>query len=152
LASHFIEHWFLPNGKGHALNKAQALEHAAQPVQQAADAINWPVVFYICFGLAVLYVLHNVMGLSFTRFVGAILREFQLFLGPGPINRAKLNALVVLVLLCFTAFYAFVEPIRHLIELTGNFRGNEAERFYVEVVAVFTIGVVGLLSVVSTPP
>ncbi|MHC2625071.1 hypothetical protein ACVIW2_007103 [Bradyrhizobium huanghuaihaiense] len=128
----------------------QIAEHAGQAAEHASAGINWPIVFYICFGLLVLYVLHNLMGLSFTHFVKSILEEFRALLGAGPITRAKLNALLIVSLLCFVGFYSFVEPIRHLIELTGTLKEAEHERFYVELAGVFMIGVVGLLSVVST--
>ena len=133
------------------MNEHQAGDHAARVIEHAAG-VNWPIVFYICFGLAVLYVLHNVLGLSFTHFVKSIFDEFRSLLGPGPINRAKLNALLIISLVCFVAFYAFVEPIRHLIELVASLQETEAQHFYVELAGVFMIGVVGLLSVVATPP
>jgi hypothetical protein len=70
-----------------------------------------------------------------------------MLLGRGPINRGKLNALLIVSLVGLTAFYAFVEPIRHIIELTESLHSTEDQRSYVEVIAFFMICLTGFLSV-----
>jgi hypothetical protein len=119
------------------------LEHLVQ-------GINWPVIFYICFGLFVLHMLHNVLNLSFAHFLREIFREFQLLLRRGPINRAKINALLISGLICLCAFYLFVDPIRHLIDLANKLQEAEkADNTYVAIVAFFMICVTGILSVLA---
>jgi hypothetical protein len=119
--------------------------------EQTVHAINWAIIFYICFALFVLFILHSVFGLSFTHTLSQIVREFRTLLGRGPISRAKLNALLIVALICLTAFYAFVEPIRHLIELTGRMQGAEPQTTSVVVAAFFMICVTGFLSVLALP-
>jgi hypothetical protein len=113
--------------------------------------VNWPVVFYVCFALFVLFVLHNVLKLSFSHFVKAIIREFRMLLGHGPVTRGKINAMLIIALVCLTAFYAFVEPIRHLIELNTELHGTAGSNHgpMVLVVAFFLICVTGILSVMA---
>jgi hypothetical protein len=113
------------------------------------NAINWPVIFYICFALFILFFLHNVLGLSFAHFFREIFREFRMLLGRGPITRGKLNALLIIALVCLTAFYAFVDPIRHIIDLTTMLHGTETEASHVVVPAFFMICVTGILSVMA---
>ncbi len=121
-------------------------------MEHFAQSINWPLIFYICFGLFVLFVLHNLLGISFAHFVREIFREFRMLLGRGPINRAKINALLIIVLVCLTAFYVFVDPIRHLVHLTTQLHGTEADTGYVVIgAAFFMICVTGLVSVMSLP-
>jgi hypothetical protein len=135
------KHWFLRDVHGETLSKDHALE--------VVYSINWPVVFYICFGLFVLFILHTVLRLSFSHFVSEIFREFRMLLGRGPINRGKVNALLLIGLICLIAFYIFVDPIRHLIHLTTMLHGTETETNSVVVPALFMICVTGLLSVMA---
>ena len=110
------------------------------------EAINWTLIFYICFSLGVLIVLDKVLGVSFRAFF----REFRLLLRRGPMSRAKLNAILVIILGAACTFYFLVQPIRDLIDLIKVTRGDATSDDYLFVISLFVIGIMGLLSVRSS--
>jgi hypothetical protein len=111
--------------------------------------IDWAFIFYICFGLGVLIILDKVLGLSLARFVNEIVGEFKSLLGRGPIDRGKMNALLIVVMFCFCGFYFLVDPVRQLIDVAKELKGEAGHPEYVAIPAIFMIGVVGLLSVLA---
>jgi len=87
--------------------------------------------------------------LSFARFVNEIVGEFKSLLGRGPIDRGKINALLIVVLFCLCGFYFLVFPFRHLMDFAKELQGDAGHSEFVAVAAFFMIGVVGLLSVLT---
>ena len=117
-------------------------------VEQLVNQVNWPAVFYVCFALFVLVILENVIGLSFVKFFAGISREIRSLLRQGPLDRAKINGITVIILGLIIAFYFLVEPVRKLVELTHEIR-SAAEPTYVFLISLFVLAVTGYLSVLS---
>jgi hypothetical protein len=119
-------------------------------VDQIISKVNWATVFYICFALLILIILDKVLGFSFAKFFAGLATEFKSLIGRGSLDRGRLNAILLLLLFALCAFYFFVEPVKHLVDLANAASVKEEHPEYVGIAAFFSISVVGYLSVLST--
>jgi hypothetical protein len=121
-------------------------------VEQLIAKVNWVAIFYICFALLVLIILDKVLGISFGTFFAGLASEFKSLIGRGPLDRGKLNAILLLLLFVLCAFYFFVEPVRALIDLAKSASAKEDHPEFLAIAAFFSIGLIGYLSVLSVRP
>jgi hypothetical protein len=118
-------------------------------VDQFISGVNWIAVFYICFALLVMIILDWVLGISFAKFFAGLAMEFKSLIGRGPMDRGKLNAILLLILFALCAFYFFVEPVKHLLDLANAASAKEEHPEFVGIAAFFSIGLVGYLSILA---
>ncbi len=118
-------------------------------VDQIVSKVNWIAIFYICFALLVMIILDRVLGISFAKFFGGLAMEFKSLIGRGPLDRGRLNAILLLVLFTLCAFYWFVEPVKQLLDLAKSVSATEEHLEFVGIAAFFSISLVGYLSVPS---
>jgi hypothetical protein len=118
-------------------------------VDQIIGKVNWIAVFYICFALLVMIILDRVLGISFAKFFAGLAKEFKSLIGRGPMDRGRLNAILLLILCALCAFYLFVEPVKQLLDLAKAVPSTEEHPVFVGIAAFFSISIVGYLSVLS---
>ncbi len=110
-------------------------------------------MIYILFVVGILILLHNCAWISFERFFVGIFREFRSLFRSGPLDRGKINAILLIFMFIIIAFCFLVEPVQRLTELThevtARSEGGPASA-YVFLAVLFMLGVFGLLSVLMS--
>ena len=114
-----------------------------------ADGVNWPVVFYILFGVFVLGVLVRWVKLSPAHIAIEILKEIVGVLRLQGLTRTSIDGATTIALIVFTAFVLLFSVMRELPDFLTIFgRGVEGEGQSILLV-IFMVFITALTTILS---
>jgi hypothetical protein len=117
-----------------------------------ADGVNWPIVFYIAFGVVMLIALVRLANLSPVHIAVEIIKEIGEVL-PGQVSRTAIDGALTLALIAFTAVVVLITLMHELPEILRflNVGAETPDQFiYLIIFMVIATVITAILSLLIT--
>jgi hypothetical protein len=117
-----------------------------------ADGVNWPIVFYIAFGVVMLIALVRLANLSPVHIAVEIIKEIGEVL-PGQVSRTAIDGALTLALTAFTAVVVLITLMHELPEILRflNVGAETPDQFiYLIIFMVIATVITAILSLLIT--
>jgi hypothetical protein len=110
------------------------------------NQVHWPFFVELFMIVLLLWVIVKLLYIHIAEFFQGLLREFRSLLQLR-IERGALNALTIVALVLMLTLYLFLDPFRHLVELSRvpNIE-TPSEAPYIVAAWFFVTSIVGIMS------
>jgi hypothetical protein len=129
------------------------MEALEKILQKIADGVNWPVIFYVLFGLLVLWILVRWLHLSPVHIAIDVLKEITSVLARRDVTRTSIDGAVTIAMILFTAVTLLVVEMRELPEFLSIFRAGaetEGQPIFLVAFMIFMTSLTAILSLLVT--